>query len=562
MRYLYSSLFVLCAVLGVQAQDLGQLQSPGRPALSGNIQLSSQAYQSSGEGLARSAPFGVALSGGLTASFAGISIPITFSFAQQQGALSSPFNQFGMSPYYKWAKLHLGYRTLRLSPYVFSGRSFLGAGIELTPGKFKVIAFRGRMRNLLSVQPALGIEGPVVLPSYERMASGAKVGYGGPKAGVDISAAFLQDRREGAADSTFLPPMENLVLGVHFYARFFRRLRLEANIAGSAFTPNQQAGFEEALPQELERYGLLLSPNISTRASWAGDASLSYNHRGVSVGLKYQQVAPFFQSFGINFLQNDVENYTINFAAPLLGKRLRLQGSLGIQRDNLNEAKAFQSQRVIGAFSAAWHSGQRLHLMARYANYQHENRSGLVNINDTLQFVTITQHAFAGGQWKAFERGPLSGSLQLNGFFNDIVNESLVLNGAADFSGHGASGSFTLRHETMGWNLGPVFNYHHYLYPGRKQGRTGGGLSAGQSLFGKKLQVALSALYNLNRTNGERSERQLNLSAQINARLKGGHGIRLRTFFLNRAPEGGEGFRESRALLAYQYSFHTPKPKQ
>jgi len=68
----------------------------------------------------------------------GIVLPFSFRLSEQQRDFRQPFNQFGVSPYYKWAKLHLGYRSHNWSTYALAGHSITGVGLELTPGKFQV----------------------------------------------------------------------------------------------------------------------------------------------------------------------------------------------------------------------------------------------------------------------------------------------------------------------------------------------------------------------------------------------------------------------------------------
>src|SRR5690606_41685729 len=59
-------------------------------------------------------------------------------------------SQFGISPSYKWIKLHLGYRNISFSPLVFDGQSFMGTGIELTPKNLYFGAFYGRLNKAIS----------------------------------------------------------------------------------------------------------------------------------------------------------------------------------------------------------------------------------------------------------------------------------------------------------------------------------------------------------------------------------------------------------------------------
>lgn len=550
-------IFFLIFVTELVAQDLAGLSLKDQPALSGSLRLGSNFYAYSGDGLPRNAPLAYSIAGGLNASFAGINVPVSFSLSQQQGSISNPFNQFGASPYYKWAKLHLGHRTLNFSPYVFSGKAFLGAGVELTPGIFRLTAFSGKIQNLFVIQELNDPAGPAVLPSYNRRIQGAKIGLGGKGAGFELMGIKVKDEI-GLLPNPEVPasPLENLVFGTKAYLRFLKAFHFETNLSASLFSDDLLAGRPDVVPAAIDNYSFIFEPNISTRLSFAGDASLNYSRKGLTAGLKYRRIEPFYQSFGINFLQNDVENYTANLGLPLLKRKLRFNGSFGLQRDNLRGSKAFQSQRLIGSLSASYSPSQKLNLTLRYANYQHENQSGLLEVNDTLKFVTITQNLFAGGRVQLFENNGAKAALSLNGFRNEVVNESGLSPVNANFTGTGLNANLLFTLKESGWSIGPLFNHNRYDFFNRTQGRSGGGLMLSKSLFKKALHTTVTAQYNRNRLNGENDGTNLNLSLGGNLRLKGGHGLSMRWYYLDNTATVNASFRELRGHIAYTYALN------
>lgn len=542
-------------------QDLGNLGLRDKPTVTGNVRLGSHFYSYTGDGTPRNAPLTLSLTGGLNLRYGQLVVPVSFSVSRQQGSVSNPFNLYGASPYYKWAKLHLGHRTLPLSPYVFSGRAFLGAGLELTPGKFRLVAFSGKMRNLLALQEVPNPDGPVVLPSYNRRVVGAKIGVVGRRAGLELVGVKIKDDAATAAPTeAALPPLENLVLGTKAHVTLRKVLTLEVNGAASLLSTDQLAGFNAELPQSVRDYEGIFAPNISTRFSFAGDASLNYRHKQWNAGLKYRRIQPFFQSYGINFLQNDVENYTASLAMPLLKRKLRVQATGGLQRDNLGGNKAFTSERLVGSVSANYLKGAELSLMARYANYQHENQSGLVEVNDTLKFVTITNNAFVGARIQLADKP--SGQLvwSVNGFRNGMVSESQRSQlSNAGFTGLGLTSSLTYHLKTSAWSIGPTFNLNRYDYHDRSQGRTGGGLTVGKPWWNKTLHTSLTALYNTNTLNAERDGHQLNLALNATARLKGGHSLSARLNYLDNQATAAATFRELRGFISYGYAINPPR---
>src|SRR5688572_17826317 len=114
------------------AQDLGNLKSAKPLDLTGSLSLRLNSYSSNRENPTRD-PFFWTVSGSPTVSIYGVTLPFYFSFSQKNQDFRQPFNQFGVSPYYKWLKVHLGYRNISFSDFTLSNHTFLGIGIEAEP---------------------------------------------------------------------------------------------------------------------------------------------------------------------------------------------------------------------------------------------------------------------------------------------------------------------------------------------------------------------------------------------------------------------------------------------
>ena len=169
---------VLCILLaGASAafgQELDKLKGRKPFRLSGSIGAGTNFYASD-EAYKSRDPFNWNLYGNLNASLYGVELPFSFVVNQYSSSYSVPFRQFGISPTYKWATVHLGYRHLSMSPLVFDGQSFLGAGIELRPGKLQISGFYGRLNKAISEDTTYDHR---VEPRYSRMGYGARIGIG------------------------------------------------------------------------------------------------------------------------------------------------------------------------------------------------------------------------------------------------------------------------------------------------------------------------------------------------------------------------------------------------
>ena len=142
-------------------------------------------------------------------------LAITVSFSVGPSAhLTQPFNRYGVSPYYKWIKLHAGYRSMRFNPYTLNGLQFFGGGIELEPKGFRFGAFYGRFSKPVA-QDTLASISP--FPSYERTGYGVKIGVGSPRNYVDLSMVHVHDDPSSipeAVGNARFTPMENLAAGI------------------------------------------------------------------------------------------------------------------------------------------------------------------------------------------------------------------------------------------------------------------------------------------------------------------------------------------------------------
>ena len=97
------------------------------------------------------------------------------AFSNDIQAQRDRFVRFGISPNYKWIKLHFGHRAMNFSKFTLANLNFYGVGAELTPGKWNLSFMRGRTAraepiDLSLVEPSF--------PRYQRNGWGAKLGYG------------------------------------------------------------------------------------------------------------------------------------------------------------------------------------------------------------------------------------------------------------------------------------------------------------------------------------------------------------------------------------------------
>lgn len=521
------STFSLAFLGKIGAQDVQGFGKKENYNVHGGLNLGTNFYQAVA-GPSRYAPFGFTANGNLQVQLGAIHIPIQLSYNNLQGSLSRPFQQYGASPYYKWVKLHLGYRSLNFSPYVYAGRTFRGVGIELTPGKFSMIAFKGTLRNLFSVQDTI-VNGAVVLPSFDRSILGAKVGFGKQNK-FELSAVKVTDE-DSALPNSNLKPQDNLVLGAALKFKVFKVLQLQANAASSLFTSDTRIENPESLSEQLSQFNGVHQINVSSRLSFASDAALTYSKKKFTIGAKYKRINPYYYSLATNFMQNDIENYTLNSSVGLLKQKLRLRASAGVQRDNLRRQKAYTSNRIIGSATATYMPSKKLNLLFRYANYQHENTSGLAIINDTVKILTTMNTFQFNTNYKYFSNSAVNASLNLNIFNNTQVDESAISD--RGFNGTGINTSLPFDLVRIGMTISPTFYYNQYRFSDFSQGRIGTGVTLSKKFLKQKISTGLTALFSQNQYNSKGNGNLFNASLSVNYKISKTNSISLRLYYFD-----------------------------
>ena len=117
-------LFILFTLgnLSGYTQDFTNMQSQKPFIMTGSMEGRGTLYRSYGIEQRRE-PLSYLLNGSAAVSIYGLNIPFSVSYSDADRSFSQPFNQFGMSPTYKWITLHAGYRNIDYSPYTLGGHT-------------------------------------------------------------------------------------------------------------------------------------------------------------------------------------------------------------------------------------------------------------------------------------------------------------------------------------------------------------------------------------------------------------------------------------------------------
>lgn len=364
----------ICACSAVWSQDLAQLGQAKPVTFRGQFSAGINHYTL----LSGTRPTGVGaptpawyLQADPVLTIYGIAVPANLLISSQESRFNGPFNRFGLSPHYKWAKAHLGWRSLNFSQFTLNGQQIMGAGLELTPGKWRAAFMYGKLNNAvtdISMFNQLNNE----LPLYRRMGMAAKLGYGTQKSFIEFSYLQAEDDprslpKGAVADSVLARPEANQVAGLNTQVALYKDLTFTLEAATSYYTRNllsPERDTEDPWAQRANVY-----PRISSHLSFAGEAGLRQRIRWGNLRLKYRRVDPGFRSMGAFYMQTDLQQYTFGLDLAMLKKKLRLRSDLGLEQNNLYRASFSNSRRTIGNVGLHYLPGQTFNLSVQYTNH-------------------------------------------------------------------------------------------------------------------------------------------------------------------------------------------------
>lgn len=386
-------MLLLLSVIPLRAQEMDIAALPAAPwaTLGGGINASSTLYSSSGIE-SRQQPVSWLLSGSIAPTVKGIALPMTFIVSEKERDFRQAFNVVGISPRYEWITAHAGFRTMNFSKYTLAGAQFLGGGLELRPGNFVLAGMYGRFQRAVEDDSTQ----PLNLPAYERNGYAGQIGY---RAGDNrATLSFLQAWDDTASlrkvpASSSLTPKYNTVLGVEFGVAIIPgQISIDAEGGASALTNDLRSPDLKDDDGEVPEWVHDFQPlKISTTLRIAGRAGLNLNFSGWGVRLGYERVDPEFTSLGAYYFNTDLENYTI--APRFQLDNLSVNGSFGLQRDNLEQSKLATTSRVIGSGSIDWRASETFGIGASFSNYSTGQSAGRRPLDDTIAVRNVTRSA-------------------------------------------------------------------------------------------------------------------------------------------------------------------------
>ncbi|MEP7374153.1 MAG: hypothetical protein ABI675_12235 [Chitinophagaceae bacterium] len=378
-------LFFFCLHI-TYGQDLGTIGKQKPFTITGSTGGSTNFYHSN-EPVATRPVFSWNLYGNFTPTVYGIALPFSFVINQYSKSYAQPFAQFGLSPTYKWIKLHLGYRSMQFSPVTFDGQSFRGVGFELTPKLFRFGVFYGKLNRKINEDTT---SGRYMLPQFSRVAYGVKIGVGNSSNYFDLIYFHAKDDSASAKviSKANYRPQENTVLGSSFKVTIIKKIIFNTDFAISGLTQDislPAATSDSANTVLLKLMGKFVATNGSTVANWAGQSTLQFLLNNYTTTLGYRRVQPDFKSLGTPYMLNDIEliNWMNNFS--LSKGKLNITTAISGQHNNLNKKLTTEMNTLTGNLNINAMLSQRFNLNVNYSGYSLRQKDGTLQLKDSTR---------------------------------------------------------------------------------------------------------------------------------------------------------------------------------
>ncbi len=542
------------------AQDLGAIGEARPITISGSFSGSNVLYGSSGA--SRRDPFSYFLSGSLNVSVYGLSVPLSVNYSNQQTTFHQPFNQYGLSPTYKWATAHLGWRSMNFSSYTLAGHTFLGAGLELNPGRWRVGGMYGRLNRAVEHDTT---EQSGSILTYQRYGYGAKLGYGSATDYIDLIVFKGQDDPTSIAappEELNVLPGENLVFGVNVAKRLFKRVSFTGEWASSAYTRDVRAGKASPVAGSIyQKLGGLFTPRLSSTYHQAYKGILHYagSHYGLQLG--YERVDPGYQTMGAYFFNNDVENITVGGNTQLLNSKVTVALQTGVQRNNLDGNEINQQRRLVNSLNLGYSPTAAWNFSGSYSNFTTNSRRAprlneIVNTTDTLtlDFVQVTDNANFSTSYNG-KQGENSYAISLNTSYQ-VANErqgQQVTDRQSRFYNGNLAYSYRIAAADVGFTAS--LNANRNADPEVSSTALGPAVSVNKSFYEKKLRATWSSSYNRYLSAGTATGDVVNMRINTSYNMKKNN-FTLSLMALRRGQQSAANpFIEFTGTLGYSYSF-------
>ncbi len=312
-------------------------------------------------------------------SYKKIAIPFNYSYTNGKSivSLNGPnyklpsFENFGITPTYKWAKVHIGHSAMSFSKYTYDGLRFKGIGTELNPGKAQLKFFYGNLfkKSITDYAFKTNFEDP-----FKRKTIGISLGYETQLDHIHAIVLKADDRIFDLIQSPENIPEENTVLSLKIKKSIIDSLNIESEFSYSGYTPNGSEKYEEIATGNTtyNMLGLFIKRPSSIYGS-AYHVFLNYPYNGNQVSLKYENISKNYNSLGTFTLLNNIERLTIENLYTVKEK-IKTNLEIGFRKAPYTIGTAESKLEFIGKLRANYPINDKVNLTLNLSNMQNRQR--------------------------------------------------------------------------------------------------------------------------------------------------------------------------------------------
>jgi hypothetical protein len=471
------------------------------------------------------------------------------------------FNRIGFSPHYKWMKLHAGHRNMSFSQFTLDNLTYLGGGVELTPGNIRLAAMYGSLARAEPIDQSLLAPN---LPIFSRTGWGLKVGYGSDQEFIDLIVFKASD---DVNSLTFIDPPEvfahdNVVIGLNAKKTIFEKFQFSLDYATSALTPNINE-IETPDTQFPVPY-FLLNAKATTEYKQALETSIDYTGTGFNAGLAFRRIDPKYRSLGTYFFNNDIQDLRARMGFGLLEQTLQLNGSIGIQTDNLDETKSATLTRIIGSADVNYIK-ENWNMGLTFSNYSSDIEYVLNQELDSLNVVVVTRDIGLNIAYSQTDKKENQHTISLMGNAQVVSDDLVDASNSAESNMYNANLVYALGLSSK-WNFNFLINYNQNQLAEMDVKRWGIGGGVSRNFLENKLNLGLNINYFKARvsTITELTNNTTNLRVRANYKIGDNVSMNFNYTLMNRSKNAGgvmTDFTESIGNFGFRYNFSV-KPKK
>lgn len=537
------------------AQDLSNVAEEQPLKISGSFNSTGIGYHAYGIENRRD-PLNWFLNAGLNISLYGWSIPFSFTYSNQDHAFSQPFNRYGVAPEYKWIKTYIGYNSMSFSRYTLAGHVFLGGGVELTPGKFKLNAMYGRLNE--------EIIGDSLNPSvFKRMGYGLKVGYADKGDAVDVILFHARDELNSEIFiSDDVKPQENLVMSITGRKKITERIFIAAEYATSALTRDVRSDEETDGSGIFKLSTPLFQSSATTEYYNAFNSSINYGGKSFSVHAAFERVDPGYTTLGAYYFNNDLQNITLGGTVKLLEQKVNIAVNGGLQKNNLDDTEVNATERMVVNINISYVPDQQWNINTTYSNF-----TTFTNIRprfdpffqnelDTLNFYQINQNASATIGY-SFGSKENCKSMFFSGTYQVMEEEQSNLEASRNSNFINSNLAYRFGITPLNLSVSLAANFNRNSMVEMTSTAYGPVATISKTFFEKKLRAGLTGTFNQVLTDEKLSSKIMNVRLNGSYSLKKKHNV---SFFFNMlrrfaTEQSSQQFNEFTGQVSYGYVF-------